>query len=53
MLLGYGEVYYAAWKRSAGPVLHTLEHECVQDLVNHAVHAGTPSLATHIRKVRR
>lgn len=51
MLVQYGELYHAAWKRSAGPVLRALEHDCVQDLANHCIHAASPALASALRRV--
>jgi condensin-2 complex subunit G2 len=51
MLVFYGELYHAAWKRGAGPVLRALEVDCVQDLANRCIHAATPALASSLRKV--
>jgi hypothetical protein len=51
MLDQYGELYHAAWKRGAGPVLRVLEHDCVQDLANHCIHAASPALASALRRV--
>ncbi|EKX42521.1 hypothetical protein GUITHDRAFT_141192 [Guillardia theta CCMP2712] len=51
MLVQYGELYHAAWKRASGPVLHALEHDCVQDLAKHCIHASSPSLSNAIRQV--
>lgn len=51
MLDQYGELYHAAWKRSAGPVLRVLEHDCVQDLANHCIHAASPALSSALRRV--
>lgn len=50
MLLAYGEIYLSAWKKASAQVLHTIEHDCLQDLANHCVHASSPSLASSIRK---
>jgi condensin-2 complex subunit G2 len=51
MLVQYGELYHSAWKRATGPVLHTLEHDCLQDLASHAISAASPSLSSAIRHV--
>ncbi|XP_025083646.1 condensin-2 complex subunit G2-like isoform X1 [Pomacea canaliculata] len=36
----YGEVYYRAWQRSTDTVQQIIERDCIQDLMNHAVHAS-------------
>ena len=51
MLLQYGELYHTAWKRAAGPVLHALEHDCLQDLASHAINTASPALSAAIRHV--
>ncbi|XP_046568004.1 condensin-2 complex subunit G2-like [Haliotis rubra] len=35
----YGEVFFRAWKQASGPCLEKLENDCIQNLMNHAVHA--------------
>lgn len=49
MLLQYGELYHTAWKRATGPVLHALEHDCLQDLASHAINTASPALSAAIR----
>jgi len=49
MLLQYGELYHTAWKRATGPVLHALEHDCLQDLASHAISTASPALSAAIR----
>lgn len=51
MLVQYGELYHTAWKRATGPVLHTLEHDCLQDLASHAINTASPPLSSAIRQV--
>ena len=51
MLVQYGELYHSAWKRATGPVLHALEHDCLQDLASHAISAASPALSSAIRHV--
>ncbi|XP_065184272.1 condensin-2 complex subunit G2-like [Sycon ciliatum] len=38
-LESYGEVYFRAWRASAGVYLEKIENDCLQDLMHHAVHA--------------
>ena len=51
MLLQYGELYHAAWKRASGPVLHALEHDCLQDMASHVINTASPSLSSSLRLV--
>ncbi|XP_076437433.1 condensin-2 complex subunit G2-like [Babylonia areolata] len=36
----YGDVYLRAWQKSSGEICQKIENDCIQDLMNHAVHAG-------------
>ena len=51
MLVQYGELYHTAWKRATGPVLHAIEHVCLQDLASHAINSASPTLSSAIRHV--
>ena len=47
----YGEVYFRAWRSSSGPFLQRVEEGCLQDLMYHALHAATTSMASAVRQV--
>ena len=48
----YGEVYLRAWKASPGGAwTQRIEEGCVQDLMWHALHAASSSMASAVRQV--
>ena len=47
----YGEVYFRAWRNASGTYLQKIEEECLQDLMFHAVHASSTSMATALRQL--
>ena len=51
LLQAYGAVYFRAWKEASGQYLMKLEEDCVQDLINCAVHASSPAMFKSIRHV--
>eukprot|EP00051_Salpingoeca_urceolata_P017934 m.249024 g.249024 ORF g.249024 m.249024 type:complete len:1108 (+) comp19082_c0_seq4:119-3442(+) len=50
LLKEFGEVYYRAWRGASGPYLEAIERTCIQDLMDHAVHANK-ELAPVLRRV--
>lgn len=47
----YGEVYFRAWRAASGPYLSRIEEGCLQDLMFHALHASSTSMANSVRQV--
>lgn len=47
----YGEIYFKAWRAASGPYLERIEEGCLQDLMFHAVHASSSSMAVALRQV--
>ncbi|KAK7482349.1 hypothetical protein BaRGS_00026368, partial [Batillaria attramentaria] len=36
----YGDVYFRAWQKATGDTQKKIEVDCIQDLMNHAIHAS-------------
>ena len=49
--VAYGEVYFRAWRNASDDSLELLERDCLQDLMYHAVHASSTSMASALRQV--
>jgi hypothetical protein len=49
--VAYGEVYFRAWRNASDESLELLERDCLQDLMYHAVHASSTSMASSLRQV--
>ncbi|KAL1523555.1 hypothetical protein AB1Y20_018491 [Prymnesium parvum] len=47
----YGEVYFRAWRMASGPYVVKMEESVLQDLMFHAVHASSTSMATALMQV--
>ena len=47
----YGEFYFKSWKNSTGKTLLSIEYDCIQDLMYHAIHARDFSLFKNIRVI--
>jgi condensin-2 complex subunit G2 len=45
----YGEIYYKAWSKAEGQTLLKIEHDCIQDLMYHAIHARNDNLFGKLR----
>nr|XP_006818203.1 PREDICTED: condensin-2 complex subunit G2-like [Saccoglossus kowalevskii] len=53
MVQNYAEIYFRAWRTSSGPYLEKIEIHCLQDYMDHAVHAvrsGPKPLASLLRQ---
>ncbi|CAA0841052.1 ARM repeat superfamily protein [Striga hermonthica] len=51
MLEAYGEIVFRAWKAVEGECKHEIENGFLQGLFEGALYAGSPELATSIRKI--
>ncbi|KAJ3423558.1 condensin-2 complex subunit g2 [Anaeramoeba flamelloides] len=49
VLQTYAEIYFRAWKDSVGETLTKIEFNCIQDLMNCAIHASTPKVAKNLK----
>ncbi|CAB3996367.1 Condensin-2 complex subunit G2, partial [Paramuricea clavata] len=53
-LVGYGEIYFKAWRAAKDLYLEKIEMFCLQDLMFHAIHAqrtGRNSMASRLKKL--
>ena len=53
VLKAYGEILFKAWSSAKGPYLQRIEYTCIQDLMNHAVHAPCKGLNSMAGKLKR
>lgn len=51
VLDAYGEILYRAWTTATGACLLEVQHACIQELMEAAMLASTPTLAVSIRRV--
>lgn len=40
LVTSYADVYFRAWKLAQGPCIAKIEYICIQDIINHALHAS-------------
>ncbi|KAK9826218.1 hypothetical protein WJX74_000685 [Apatococcus lobatus] len=51
ILRAYGEIMYRAWRQCVGPCLYEVEHTLIQGLMQAAILASTPAMASSLQCV--